>query len=256
MKKLILLLSIFVATALNAELDEIKACLCHWNELEVIDQGKSERRNLLEGRTLDLGYLEIHATTLLPGYKSHPAHSHDKDEEMIIVKEGKLAVTINDETTIIGPNSIAVLMPGDSHGVANAGEGNVTYYVFRYNTKAPQDDVRAVTAGGSFISDWEKLEYEKSDIGGRRQNFDRATAMFKRFEFHTSTLNAGLTNHKAHTHRAEEMVIVLKGKVEMLIGDEYMVAEKGDVYFIEADIVHSLKNLGDETTEYFAFQWQ
>lgn len=254
-KNLFFLFFIFI-TSLHGEQAEIKSCLCHWNDLDVIDQGNSQRRNFIEGHTLDLGYLEIHATTLYPNQTPHPGHSHSADEEMLIVKDGKVAVTINGETSILEKNSIAVFLPGDKHSVANIGHSNATYYVFRYNTKTGRDDTRGKNAGGSFISDWKALEYDASDIGGRRQNFDRATTMFKRFEFHTSTLHAGLTNHQAHTHRAEEMVLVLKGKVEMLIGEKYLIAEAGDLYFIEANILHSLRNVGDESTEYFAFQWQ
>jgi (S)-ureidoglycine aminohydrolase len=73
---------------------------------------------------------------------------------------------------------------------------------------------------------------------------------------HASVLNAGLTNHAAHSHRAEEVVVMLRGDVRMLIGDTHQGASAGDIYFLGSQIPHSLDNIGKGPAEYFAFQWQ
>jgi (S)-ureidoglycine aminohydrolase len=73
---------------------------------------------------------------------------------------------------------------------------------------------------------------------------------------HVSTVRAGLTNHAAHTHPAEEFVLMMKGDVEMQIGESHPGASTGDVIFLESMIPHALNNTGTGTTEYFAFQWE
>lgn len=245
----------FCTAPVSAQVDSLLSNVYHWNSLEVEKKETSERRQILEGSTTDLEYLEIHATTLLPRKAPHSSHSHE-DEEMIIVKEGRLSVTIGSETRVLGPGSIAVAMSGDEHGWQNAVDTPATYYVFRYRSKTPKNVERSKEAGGSFMVDWEDLEFKPSDIGGRRQNFDRATSMFERFEMHTSTLNEALTNHKKHTHRAEEFVLILKGEVEMPVGESNFKAARGDLIFLASGIPHALNNIGKGQAEYFAFQWQ
>jgi (S)-ureidoglycine aminohydrolase len=146
-------------------------------------------------------------------------------------------------------------MSGDEHGWENAGDTPVTYYVFRYRSKA-LNVKRGRIAGDSFMVDWDDIEFKKSDIGGRRQNFDRATSMYERFEMHVSTLNEGLTNHQVHKHRAEEFVLILRGEVEMPVGDSTFKASRGDLIFLASQMPHALNNTGNGQTEYFAFQWQ
>jgi (S)-ureidoglycine aminohydrolase len=105
--------------------------------------------------------------------------------------------------------------------------------------------------------DWNEVEYKKSQIGGRRDFFHRPTAMLNNFEMHVSTLNEGLTNHPAHTHGAEEFVVMINGDVVMLIGAENYECSTGDVIFLSSMTPHSLNNSGTGETIYFAFQfWQ
>lgn len=118
------------------------------------------------------------------------------------------------------------------------------------------DIERGQNAGGSFMVDWNDVVMEETATGGRRQNFDRATAMFERFEMHVSTLKENLTNHAAHTHQAEEFVLIIKSEVEMLVGESDHKASTGDLIFLASMIPHALNNIGTGQTEYFAFQWQ
>ncbi len=266
MKILVLLLAAFCASvplvrtdALNVDasnVDELGSGVYRWDALAAETTETGERRAILEGATTDLAHLILHATTLAPGEAPHAAHRHAELEEMIIVKEGRLKVAIEGDAKVLGPGSVALVLPGDLHGFENAGDAPATYYVFRYRSRAPVDLERGRRAGGSFTVDWDDVAMTETEVGGRRQHFDRATAMFERFEMHVSTLNEGLTNHAAHTHRAEEFVVVIKSEVEMLIGETRERAAAGDVIFLASEIPHALDNKGSGQTEYFAFQWQ
>ena len=73
---------------------------------------------------------------------------------------------------------------------------------------------------------------------------------------HTTALNAGLDSHAPHTHREEEIILILRGKVKMHIGDKFYDAVPGDVIFLASGVSHNLTNTGNEPCEYFAFQWR
>jgi len=236
-------------SAATAQVGSVASGVYPWHE-------EATAKPILAGTTTPLAHLQIEAATLAPGEASHTGPAHSDLEELVIVKEGTLTVTLAGQRQALGPGSVAVILPRNGHGFENAGTAPAAYYVFQYRSTAPWKGARGQHAGGSFLVDWNDVAMQETATGGRRQHFDRPTAMFERFEMHVSTLNEGLTNHAAHTHRAEEFVLIIKGEVEMLIGDAYQKASPGDLIFLESMIPHTLNNIGRGPTEYFAFQWQ
>lgn len=211
---------------------------------------------VLSGSTTDLAELGVVAVTLQPGETDGQRIGGDRYEELVIVRDGELRVGIaGGRPAVVGPGSVAVSQPGDERVLANAGDGPVSFYRFTFRTHRAPDPGRGRDAGGSFAVDWDDVAFVASDIGGRRQMFDRSTAMFDDFEMHVSTLDAGLINHPAHTHRAEEFVLVVDGNVEMLLGEEWVAAGPGDLVYVESMIPHSLNNTGAGAATYFAFQF-
>ena len=226
-----------------------------WAQAPVVKKATTEQRTLLEGNTLDFRHIKIHATTLQPHQAPHPAHKHD-DEELIIIKEGKLTVTIAGKTKTLGAGSIALMLPGDEHGFANQGDVSATYYVMRYESTAPADAERGKKAGGSFWVDWDEVAFQPHDKGGIRRMFDRATAMTKRFEMHVTTLNEGLWSHPPHTHRAAEILLMIDNKAQESINGNLYPAQVGDIIFLESNVPHAIQNTSQGTCTYFAFQFE
>ncbi|WP_460949321.1 cupin domain-containing protein [Spirosoma daeguense] len=224
-----------------------------WKETSVVKKGGVEQRIILKGNTTDFSQMEVHATTLPPHQKPHPAHKHD-DEELIIIKEGQLTVTIDGKTKILGPGSVALIMPGDEHGFANNSDASATYYVMRYTSKEPVDLERGKKAGGSFWIDWNDVAFKPHDKGGIRRMFDRATAMTKRFEMHVTTLNQGLWSHPPHTHRAAEILLMKEDTSQESIDGKLSSATTGDLIFLESNVPHALQNISKGPCMYFAFQ--
>ncbi|RYY24845.1 MAG: cupin domain-containing protein [Chitinophagaceae bacterium] len=211
---------------------------------------------VMEGSTTSLSRFEVHSTTIKPGLVSHTRHSPADMEELIIVKEGKVKVTIKGTTKILDRGSIAYFMPGEEHSVENADAAPATFYVLEYKSKLPGDNARATKSGGSFMLGWNDVAFNKNEKGGRKNFFNRSTSQLEKFEMHTTALNPGLESHAPHTHKEEEIILILRGNVKMHIDGQLYPAEPGDVVFLASGIPHALLNTGKEQTEYFAFQWR
>ncbi len=97
----------------------------------------------------------------------------------------------------MGPGSIAFIMPGDNHGVENAGTTPATYYVLTYKSKGPSKNA------SSFTINWNDVPQVKTEKGGRREFFNKPTSQLEKFEMHTTALNVGLNSHAPHTHKEE-----------------------------------------------------
>jgi len=257
MKQTILISLLLAASTLIAQKnDSLLSNVYYWNNLEQKKEDTRIRRQVLEGKTFALSNFEIHASTLEPGKAPHPPHVHDDYEELIIVKEGQVKITIAGQSKILGPGSIAFAIPGDEHGIENAGNTQATYFILKYKGKLQMDLERAKKAGGSFMLDWNNLKTNNTGKGYRRDFFNRATSQLAQFEMHTTALNADSVSHAPHTHVQEEIILILRGNVEMFIDGKLYKGAAGDLYFISSNVPHALKNIGKEQCEYFAFQWR
>lgn len=256
MKKICFFLSIVYTSSLFAQKnDSLMSNIYYWNKLEQKKEDTRIRRQVLEGKTFALNYFEIHTSTIDPGRAPHPPHVHDDFEELIIIKEGQVKITIAGKSKTLGPGSIAFAMPGDEHGIENAGNTQATYFILKYKGRSPNIE-RGKQAGGSFMLDWDDLKTNNTGKGYRRNFFDRGTSQLNQFEMHTTALNADSVSHAPHTHVQEEIVLILRGDVEMYIDGRLYKGAAGDLYFLSSNVPHALKNIGKEQCEYFAFQWR
>ena len=234
----------------------VESRVYNWDELKPVKDEFRIRRQIIDGATTTLVSFTVHASTLEPGLMPHAAHTHPEEEELIIIRDGSLQATIKGHSRVLGPGSIAFVIPGEEHGFENTGDKPATYYVLKFKTNTPMDMERAVKAGGSFAIDWNELSAKETEKGARRNIVDRPTAMFKRFEMHVTTLNQGLSSHAPHTHPAEEMIIIRHGETSMQIGDSHHAAHPAAVVFLSSKIPHALTNKGSGACEYYAFQWE
>lgn len=89
---------------------------------------KGKTRAVFQG-TLHTGFgLELHETELAPGDAPHPPHHHVQ-EEMIMIREGLMEVTINGKSWRIGPGGVAFVASNEEHGWKNVGDTKAHYFV-------------------------------------------------------------------------------------------------------------------------------
>jgi (S)-ureidoglycine aminohydrolase len=214
----------------------------HWPANDVTNKNSSTV--MLSGSATDLSYLDVSANVLATG-KKKKIQLPTTEEHLVLVKSGVLTITLNDSTFNLGKGSIALIMPGEKYSVNNMGVVPCEFHTMKYQSKAPVDLARGKSSGGSFVRDWDQLTFKPHDRGGVRPYFTKGTA-----------LNQGNISHPPHTHRPEEIILVLEGKVDILIGDKRYKGNIGDVLFLPSNLPHGLINDGKGQCTYFAYQWE
>lgn len=227
----------------------------------VYSPGKAEqfhgsvKRTLAKGSTLDLKELEIYTLTIPAGKTYTPPVYDSKFEQLIIVKSGMVKLVLKDTAQLVGPGSLALVLAGDRIGIQNQSHQAASCYVLNYQSVNPADHSRGYAAGPSFIKNWDQLKVNRSAKGESRSLFDRPTTMFERFEVHATALNPGYASHDPHTHRVEEIILMLKGSVLETIGTKTKDAHAGDCIYLASGVVHRPINNGNEQCYYLAIQW-
>ena len=100
------------------------------------EQTKNSSRAVLDGETHDGFAIEAHETTLSPGSSPHPPHKH-VHEEMFLIREGSLDVTISGRTTRLGPGGVTFVASNEEHGVRNPATSPAEYFVVALGAKKP-----------------------------------------------------------------------------------------------------------------------
>ena len=99
-----------------------------FEDLAVHPSGVNRSRPVLQGETHTGLPIELHMTELAPGQAPHPPHRHGH-EEMIMIHEGTLEVSIAGRAATLGPGSSAFVASNDHHGWRNIGTTRALYFV-------------------------------------------------------------------------------------------------------------------------------
>lgn len=87
-----------------------------------------ESWQVFRGQTHDGFNLACHITRLPAGQMPHPPHQHT-NEEIFLIQEGTLEITVAGVVNRIGPGSLAYIHSNDLHGARNVGDGPAQYFV-------------------------------------------------------------------------------------------------------------------------------
>ncbi|MEO5582173.1 MAG: cupin domain-containing protein [Saprospiraceae bacterium] len=174
-------------------------------------------------------------------------------EHFIISKSGSPWISTKTLNDTLSPRSIAVLTKNTKYSIRNKSASEQWFYQISYLAKDPSKGNDSAT---SFIRKWENVPFKGHERGGVQSYFDIKSSQTKRLELHLTTLNAGLKSHEPHTHKSEEIILMIQGDTKMLIGDQYYEGKGGDLYYVESMLLHGIQNTGSTTCSYFAFQWE
>jgi quercetin dioxygenase-like cupin family protein len=239
-----------------APLPELGSTVFDWAKLSARPTPVGERRDVVNQPTRTLARFESHITTLLPGKASHEPHCHPQ-EELILLKEGRLEVHLNGQTHEVGPGSVLFFASNDAHAVRNVGSGPATYWVINLTTPdtlRPEAHNRAPTRP-SGVFDWEKLTVTASKTGERRQVLSGSTVTMAGLTCHVTTLNPLLAAHPAHIHPDEEIVIVKEGTMEATFGGKSQPAGAGSIFFFASNDLHGMRNVANARASYYVIRF-
>ena len=104
-----------------------------FDALPVHTNGPNATRPVFDGGTHTGFHLEAHFTELAPGQAPHPPHHHPQ-EEMIVVHQGTMEVTIDGKSARLGPGSSAFVASNEEHGWRNVGTTRALYLVMAFGS--------------------------------------------------------------------------------------------------------------------------
>jgi quercetin dioxygenase-like cupin family protein len=116
------------AAALGANNELIASFAKTFAELPARSNGTNTFRPILDGMTSSGDHIVVHETTLAPGTSPHPPHRH-RHEELFLMIRGQLAVTVEGNTSVIGPGGAAYVSSNQLHGAHNPGSEPAQYFV-------------------------------------------------------------------------------------------------------------------------------
>lgn len=226
-----------------------------WDKFTARPTPVGERRDVANNPTVTLDRFESHITTLNPGQASHAPHRHPQ-EELIILKEGRLEVHLNGVTQEVGPGSVMFYASNDAHAVRNVGTTRATYWVINLATPTTRDAAahNRNPTRPSGIFDWEKLAVTATKTGERREVLKGSTATMASLTCHVTTLNPLLAAHPAHIHPDEEIVIVKEGTMEATINGKSQRGGAGSIFFFASNDLHGMRNVADARASYYVIR--
>jgi XRE family transcriptional regulator, regulator of sulfur utilization len=106
----------------------------HHAAIAYVGDDKKKARQFFKGVEHSGFGLEAHETVLGPGTETHPPHTHEH-EEIIIVVEGTVEVTVSGQKEIAETGSVIYYESNRPHGLRNAGTTPCRYYVIELRGK-------------------------------------------------------------------------------------------------------------------------
>jgi quercetin dioxygenase-like cupin family protein len=106
-----------------------------YDDLPVRVNGENKARAVMKGETHSGFQIELHMTELGPGQAPHPPHKH-VHEELLMLKDGSLDVSVSGQTTHVTAGSIVYVASNEMHGWRNPGDGPAQYFVIALGNDA------------------------------------------------------------------------------------------------------------------------
>jgi mannose-6-phosphate isomerase-like protein (cupin superfamily) len=120
--------ALMASAGLAAENAALPSKFYLFNDLPVRSSGDNRFRAVLDGVNHNGMRIEMHETALAPGAIPHAPHRH-AHEEIFMIRQGTLEVTIAGRRATVGPGSVAYVASNEEHGVRNPGTAHAEYFV-------------------------------------------------------------------------------------------------------------------------------
>jgi mannose-6-phosphate isomerase-like protein (cupin superfamily) len=206
------------------------------------------------------------------------SHVHPDREKVFAVSEGRVLISVGDESRVLEPGGLAFVPVGVEHGFETAGDENLrVLQVIAYPVHADGDGdggVASTVQEGrkGFSRMWSPMDpRHPSTVEGDHLPPGRHVgvlstntligpgAMYgdsvggyapsRRMEVGVDIYAAGGSSPMhAHADR-EKLFVVLSGQARITVGDESRVLERSGLAFVPADVPHGFENPGTGNLE-------
>jgi quercetin dioxygenase-like cupin family protein len=215
-----------------------------------------QSRSVFDNPTGTLEKLELHITTLRPGMLSHAVHHHAW-EEMLLIKEGDVELSINGQKHRAGPGFLIFFASNDPHNLKNVGQTNATYYVInfctqRVHTVADKPAAEQAVAGmlPSSVIDCDSLPATATPTGSRTSVFDSPTLTFVGLSSHITTLNTGQSTRVDMVDPGDEIFVLKSGLLEASVNGVTCRLKEGSLFYCAPNDKRTFKNIGATPVSY------
>ena len=116
------------AEAAVENLPVMKTASFLFNELPVTTNGQNKQRRMFTHKTHTGFKIESHQSDIAPGEVNHPPHQHLR-EEMMLVREGLMELTIAGKAYRLGPGDVGVIGSNEMHNAKNVGTTRGHYFI-------------------------------------------------------------------------------------------------------------------------------
>jgi quercetin dioxygenase-like cupin family protein len=96
--------------------------------LEVRANGANKQRFFVQASTHTGFTVRVHETELAPNQMPHASHHH-VHEEMLLLREGTMEITIEGKTSRLGPGGVVYVASNEEHGWQNVGTTPARYFI-------------------------------------------------------------------------------------------------------------------------------
>jgi quercetin dioxygenase-like cupin family protein len=104
----------------------------------------------------------------------------------------------------------------------------------------------------SFAKTFNQLEAKKTKVGVSHPIFNgKSGTTGSYFETHATSLDPGQSPHPPHQHKHDELFLVRSGSLDFTVNGQTTRLGPGSVALAANNDLHGVKNVGNETAEYF-----
>lgn len=244
---LILVFSLIVTFQCLSQSNMIPSGTYNWKDIS-----SEKNQTVFEGSSDGFEYFKISVVKLSKG-KTHVIPPK-KLETLVIMKSGKVTQNAGNREAVLGTGSITVMMSKDPLRIRNTGQDEAVFYVMSWRTK-DAGKLNYTDYPDVYMIDWDTVQFQETEKGGRRHIIRKPTPMLNEFEMHVTTLNEGVSSHPPHTHLDEEIILVRYGEIEESIDGNLYEGDEGSMMFLRSMVPHGVRNIGKGPCEYYAFRW-
>ena len=99
-----------------------------YDELPVTTNGQNRQKRMFTAKTHTGFKIESHQSDIAPGEVHHPPHQHLR-EEMMLIREGVMELTIAGKAYRLGPGDVGVIGSNELHNAKNVGTTRAVYFI-------------------------------------------------------------------------------------------------------------------------------